>query len=77
MGNELRNLAGFATALVAVAAITLTGIAVINGFKDSNSVDNTTADLFITGLGFFGTFAGILILAVIGKTIIGLFKKDS
>ena len=33
------------------------------------------ADKFSTGLGVFGTFAVILILAIIGKAIIGLFKK--
>ena len=74
MAGELKRLAAYGIALVALAAITLTGDAVLTGFKDSGQVTNATADLFITGLTLFGTFSSILILAVIGKTIISLFK---
>ena len=74
MSGELKRLAGYGIALVALAAITLTGDAVLTGFKDSGQVTNATADLFIAGLTLFGTFSSILILAVIGKTIISLFK---
>lgn len=72
--GSLKVLAASGVSLVALAAITLTGIAIVNGFKDSGRVDNTTADLFIAGLTLFGTFSGILVLAIIGKAIIGLFK---
>ena len=74
--GELKKLAGYAIALVGLAAITLTGIAICVGFKDSGQIDNATADKFITGLTLFGTFSAIIILAVIGKTIVGLFKAD-
>ena len=33
------------------------------------------ADKFSTGLATFGTFTVILVLAIVGKAIIGLFKK--
>jgi len=72
--GNLKVLAGSGIALVSLAAITLTGIAIVTGFKESQKVSNTTADLFITGLTLFGTFSGILVLAIIGKAIIGLFK---
>jgi len=75
MGSEFEKLKGYAIALGALAAIVLTTLAIVQGFKDSKTVDNNTADLFISGLALFGTFAGILVLAVIGKSVIGLFKK--
>ena len=64
-----------AIAVMVLAAVTLTALAVITGFKDTGLVDNTTADLFITGLGYFGTFVGVVVLAIIGKIIVGLFDK--
>jgi hypothetical protein len=76
MSSEFTQLKAYAVALGALAAITLTTLAIITGFKDSGKVDNTTADLFKTGLTLFGTFAGILVLAIIGKTIIAMFKKS-
>jgi len=66
-----------AIAVVSLAAITLVGLAVINGFKDSGQVTNTTADLFINGLTIFGTFMAVIVLALVGKIIIGLFRKGS
>jgi len=38
-------------------------------------VSNTTIDLFINGLVIFGTFIGVIILAIVGKIIIGMFTK--
>ena len=64
-----------AIAVLVLSAVVLTALAVVQGFKDTNLVDNTTADAFITGLGYFGTFVGIIVLAIIGKIIIGLFSK--
>jgi len=63
-----------AIAVVGLAAVTLTGLAVINGYKDSGSVSNATADKFISGLGIFGTFMSVIVLSLVGKIIIGLFR---
>ncbi len=75
MGNALKDLQASGIAVVSLAAIVLTGLAVVQGFKDSGTIDNTTATKFITGLAIFGTFSTIIILAIIGKAIIGLFKR--
>ena len=75
MGDALKTLQASGIAVVSLAAIVLVGLAIVQGFKDSNTVDNTTAEKFITGLAIFGTFSTIIILAIIGKVIIGLFKK--
>jgi len=75
MANALKDLQASGIAVVALAAIVLTGLAVVQGFKNSGTIDNTTADRFITGLAIFGTFSTIIILAIIGKAIIGLFKR--
>ena len=74
--SELKKLGAAAVAMVGLAAITLTGLAVVSGFKDTGLVDNTTAELFITGLAIFGTFSSILVLAIVGKIIVGLFRKS-
>lgn len=75
-GGELKNLGTLAIALVSLAAVTLTGIAVITQYKNSNLVDNTTADNFVTGLAIFGSFVGVLAISVIGKVIVNLFRKQ-
>ncbi len=41
----------------------------------ANSDGQSAADKFSTGLGVFGTFTVILVLAIVGKAIIGLFRK--
>lgn len=74
MAEALKTLQASGIAVVALAAIVLTGLAIVQGFKDSNVVDNATADKFILGLAIFGTFTGIIVLAIIGKAIVGLFK---
>ena len=70
------NLKGYAMAVVGLAIIDVMGLAVISGFKDTGLVDNTTADKFITGLGIFGTFIVVVVLALVGKIIMGLFRTD-
>ncbi len=40
-----------------------------------NSAGQSAADKFSTGLGTFGTFSVIIILALVGKAIISLFRK--
>ena len=72
--GSFNSLIGQALAVVSLAVIDLMGIAVINGFKDTGLIDNATATKFVTGLAIFGTFVGILILAVVGKVVMGLFK---
>ncbi len=41
----------------------------------ANSGGQAVADKFSDGLGIFGTFAVIIILAIVGKAIISLFRK--
>ena len=72
----VKDLKGYAIAVGALAIIDMTTIAVVLGFKDTNLVDNTVADLFVTGLTIFATFIGVIILALIGKIIVGLFNVD-
>ncbi len=45
----------------------------IVNLADTNA--QASADKFTTGLAIFGTFSVILILAIVGKAIIGLFRK--
>jgi len=77
MGKSLDEMGTAAVALVALAAITLTGIAVIGGFKDTGLVDNATAAKFVTGLTVFASFSSVIALAIVGKLIVGLFTKSS
>jgi len=77
MSSEIKKLAGYAIATVTVAASTVLGIAILEGFKCSaTGISNDTVDLFITGLTVFGTFMSIITLSLVGKTVIGLFKND-
>jgi len=73
--SDFKNLGAYAIGLVSLAAIDLTGIAVVQQYKDSGLVDNTTADQFVAGLAIFGAFVGVMAISVIGKIVIGLFKK--
>jgi len=75
MAQDMKVLGAYAIGLVSLAAIDLTGIAVVSQYKNSGLVDNTTADQFITGLAIFGAFVGVLAISVIGKVIVGLFKE--
>lgn len=72
--GDMRKLGYAAIAVVSLAIIVVTGIAVLGGFADTGLIDNATVQLFITGLKIFGTFIGVIVLAVIGKAIIKLFK---
>jgi hypothetical protein len=64
-----------AIAVGVMAAVVLTTLAVIGGFKDTGLVDNATAVLFVNGLKIFGTFVGVVVLALVGKVIIGMFTS--
>ena len=75
---KLLQAAGIST--VALAATVLVGVAVITGFKSVNLITNDTkindtATLFITGLTVFATFMSVIVLALIGKVIVGFFTK--
>jgi len=73
---ELNNMSKAAIAVGSLAAVTLVSIAVVNGFKDTGLIDNTTAEKFVTGLTVFGTFVGVIVLALVGKIVIGLFSRQ-
>jgi len=74
-------------AITVVVAITVLGGFKGAGYATYNSsntsqllsyteyVSNTTIELFINGLVIFGTFIGVIILAIVGKIIIGMFTK--
>lgn len=65
----------YAMAVAGLAIITMMAIAVIVGFKTTQLVDNTVADSFVTGLTIFATFTGVVVLALVGKIIMGLFSS--
>jgi len=80
----LKLLLGAGIATTALAIIVLTGIAVLTGFADagyggttnaSGDPTNATSDLFIAGLTIFGTFMAVIVLALVGKVIVGMFRK--
>ena len=73
--GDVRNLAVVAAAVGALAIIDLMAIAVVTGFKNTGLVDNGTADKFITGLTVFATFTGVIVIALVGKIVISLFRK--
>lgn len=75
MQSELGQLKTAAMAVASLAIIDMMAIAVIIGFKTTNLVSNTVADSFVTGLTIFATFIGVIILAIIGKAVIGLFSS--
>ena len=75
MGSGLNRLQVAAIAVGTMAAVTLTSIAVVTGFKNTGLVDNTTADAFVTGLTVFGTFIGVIVLALVGKMIVDIFRS--
>lgn len=72
--GEMKN---FAISIGALGVIVLTTVAVISGFKDTELLDNTTADAFETGLAIFATFTSVIVLALVGKIVVGLFVYDN
>jgi len=74
---DVSSMAKDAVAVLALSAITLTALAVVSGYKTSGALDlqgNTSADKFIAGLAIFGTFMAIIVLALVGKIIVRIFK---
>ena len=47
MDSNMKKMIGYAVGATGLAIVDLTGIAVVNGYKDNGSIDNATADLFI------------------------------
>ena len=45
------------------------------GTYKADSTLQGNADDFVTGLAIFGTFMAVIVLAIVGKIIIGLFRK--
>jgi len=74
--TDLKKMSSYAIATGALAIVTLTSIAVVQGYEDTGLVDNTTADSFIAGLAIFGTFMAIITLSLVGKIIISIYKQD-
>ena len=74
MAAGIKQMASYAVATVALGAVTLTGMAVVQGYMNTGRVDNTTGTAFLSGLAIFGTFMAVISLSLVGKIIIGLFK---
>ena len=72
--QSVKELGVLSAIIVGVAIIVVIGIAVLNQFKTTALVSNTTIDLFTAGLTLVGTFMQIIVLGIIGKTLIGMFK---
>jgi len=72
--KSISKMSGYAVGIAVLAIVVVTTITVLSGFKDTGLVDNTIVDKFIDGLAIFGTFIGVIVLAIVGKIIIGLFK---
>lgn len=73
-GTELKQLQPAAVVVVSLAVVVLIGIAIITQLKVSSLIDNTTSDLFIAGLVYFGTFLGVIVIGIVGKILIGMFR---
>lgn len=65
-------------AVLGLAITVLVGLAVVSSIQGTGLVDNTTAGYFSSGLTYFGTFVGIIVLGLIAATLINMFgkKKD-
>ena len=63
-----------------LAIVVIVVLAVVQGFQTSGSITgtaNTTATNFISGLGEFGTFASVIVLAIVGFYIINFVSKQN
>ena len=90
MGDGLRYMKTAAIAIMVLAVVSLISMAIIGAFKGltiatgysnvtnttiyTELVPNATADKFIAGIAYFGTFVGIIVLAIVGKILVGMFK---
>jgi hypothetical protein len=74
--SEFKKLAVASAGLVTTAVIAIMGIAVLQGIEDTGKISNTTADAWIAGITTMAGFVGILMLAIIGKAVMKIFKSD-
>jgi len=51
--------------VIVLAIAVILGITLLGAFKTTGLIDNTIVDTFITGLGYFGTFIGVIVITVI------------
>lgn len=70
----LKTMGVAAAALGGLAIITMVSVAVVQGFGNSGQADNATANLFVTGLTVFATFASLIALSLVGKIIYSLWR---
>ena len=75
MKKELMLLAVGMIALVVAMVIALVGLAITDGFKATNQIDNNTADLFAAGITTIATFISLIALVMIGAVMIGMVKE--
>jgi thiamine transporter ThiT len=79
MENNFKTMAMAAGASVVLAISSVLGMIVLAKFQETaNStlaIVNTTILAFITGLGIFGTFMGIIVLGIVAKVVLGIFKS--
>ena len=73
---SIENMKGYAIAVGSLAVIDMVAIAIVLGFKNTNLVDNTTADSFVTGLTYFATFTGLIVLGLVGKILMNMFSSS-
>jgi len=71
---DLKAMSVAALGAVSLAVTDLVGIAIVTQMKNNALVDNTTADLFISGLVLFGTFMAIIVLVIVGSLVIKLIR---
>jgi len=78
MANEIQKLTMYATPVVGLALVAVIGMIVLETFKESGTYSTTvndSIDLFVTGLKYFATFLGVIVITIIGKMVISLVRQ--
>ena len=75
MKKEMMTLAVGLIALVVTMVVALIGLAITEGFKESEQIDNATADLFAAGITVVAGFIGLIALIMVGAVMIGMVKQ--
>ena len=68
----------YATPVVGLALVAVIGMIVLETFKESGTYSTTvndSIDLFVTGLKYFATFLGVIVITIIGKMVISLVRQ--
>ena len=76
---DMKGLLVMAVAIVSLAVLVIIGILTLEVIKDTelmSATGNSTVDSFITGLTYFATFTGILVIGVIGKILIKMYRTE-